>query len=219
MISGSRRRAFRLDAGVGAWQPSRAIPPRDVVIILAARAVVATRPSTSSTSRSTSTAGRSRSCETHTNVRPCSLRRRTSAALSSARRDRRDRRTARRARAHAGCAGDRPREHDPARLSTAQLVDPARAEVLRVEPDRAQRLPARRGSTRPTRPSPPPPRSGAGAAGVRVGTRRRPDRRPLVIGSPSRRASPSLGWSRPARIHASVDLPEPLCPTTSTASP
>src|SRR5687768_6954014 len=40
-----------------------------------------------------------------------------------------------------------------------------------------------------------------------------------VSAAPSSVTSPLLGVSRPARIASSVDLPEPLAPTTATASP
>jgi hypothetical protein len=40
-----------------------------------------------------------------------------------------------------------------------------------------------------------------------------------VCACPSMRISPALGWIAPARIFASVDLPEPFSPDSETISP
>ena len=179
------------------------------------------RPASSSTIRSTRPGGRSRSCETITSAmslrrrRPREQRVELGAPVGVEARERlveHDRaRVARRAR-------PRARRAASARRSTRRRAGSANA--MRVEADRRERGAARASSS-----TPPAARTSSSTVG-RSSCRRacwndRPTRPTCsAIGSAvEQRRALARRRGDPARIHASVDLPEPLCPTTTIASP
>ena len=118
-----------------------------------------------------------------------------------------------------GCAARTPGQHDPAHLTAAQLVDAPAGELVGVEPDRGQRG-ARRGVVDAARGADLVEHGGAQHLQARV-LERQTDPADLIRDRPAveQRRALARRDAGPRGSTPSVDLPEPLCPTTTIASP
>ena len=120
---------------------------------------------------------------------------------------------------HAGTAGEHPGQRDAARSRRRSARRPARSRRPRGRGrrGRARGRRSRRRRRPPAATSPPTVERSSCSRACWNASADMADA--PSSGSPSRCASPSVGRRSPARIQASVDLPDPLWPSTSRPSP